>query len=346
MQEIILLTDYQNRFESRHGDRPYRSGMDKEILKGYFSDHGYEARFMKFSEVDFEKEDFRGHHVLYTSSEDFGYHYKDYIEDIILGLELQGAHVIPAFKYLRANNNKVFMEILRNLMNVEEFNNIGTYPTGTIEDLLGKRDQLENRMVIKTAQGATGSGVFLSKNIGHLFKIARRISRTRYPWSELWDLGRSFKHRGYRRESLHRRKFIVQKFIENLKNDWKIYIFGDKYYIFYRPILKKRKFKASGGGYHNYFYGREARIPGGIFDFAQTVFNALDVPRASLDIAFDGSQFYLLEFQALYFGTTGVLLSDEYYIQENDSWIAQKNNPDIEKVYVESIIHYLSRRRS
>lgn len=47
--------------------------------------------------------------ILNTSSEDNGYHYKDYIEDIILGLYLQGAILLPEYKYLRANNNKVYM---------------------------------------------------------------------------------------------------------------------------------------------------------------------------------------------------------------------------------------------
>ena len=111
MKKIYLLTDYKGHFGSKHDAIPYRSGTDKNLLQKYFSEYGFKTVFLGFSEVDFRKMDFKNKYVLYTSSEDVGCHYKSYIEDIVYGLHLQGAQLIPGYKWLQAHNNKVFMEI-------------------------------------------------------------------------------------------------------------------------------------------------------------------------------------------------------------------------------------------
>jgi len=343
MKKIIILTDYQNRFGSKHFDTPYRSGFDKSLLKKYFNEQGYEPVLRNFAEIDFSKENFNNELVLYTSSEDDGYYYKSFIEDVVLGLELQGAIVIPQFKFLRANNNKVFMEILRDQI----IGNTGLKARyfGSIEELLTVTGEFKYPVVIKTAEGASGTGVFLAHSKNELLNIAKKISRTRNFRYELWDFGRSLRHKGYLKESKYRKKIIVQEFVPNLNNDWKIYVFGNRFYIFNRPLQPGRGFRASGGGYENYFYGLNAKAPEGIFDFAQVVFNKLNVPHASLDIAYDGKDFYLIEFQCLYFGTAGILNSDEYFIKKNGQWLTEKNNKNIESNYVYSIINYINRNK-
>ena len=168
MKKIYLLTDYQGRFGSKHNDIPYRSGMDKEKLEGYFKEGGYEAVFMNFSKVDLNDDDWKGRIVLYTSSEDPGYHYKSYIEDIVYGLELAGARVIPAFKYLRANNNKVFMETLRELLIHDTRNGLKTGKIGCMEELDPGDEKIIWPVVIKSSAGASGKGVFLANSANEL----------------------------------------------------------------------------------------------------------------------------------------------------------------------------------
>lgn len=343
MRKIILLVDYKDRFGLKHFDIPYRSGMNKQILKQYFQDNDYDVSFLKFNEIDFSS-DYKDQLVLYTSSEDIGYHYKNYIEDIVYGLELAGAIVIPGYKYLHANNNKVFMEILRNQSSLNEIKNIASYHFGSLVEIKTKLDTLKYPLVFKLAEGASGSNVKLVKSKKDLIKTVKKYCRTRYLQEDLWDLGRSGKHKGYIKESLYRQKFILQEFIPNLVNDWKIYVFYDKYYIFYRPVFEHREFKASGGGYDNYFYGINAQAPEGIFDYAELIYNKLGVPNVSLDIAFDGKFFYLIEFQSVYFGTAGILYSNEYFIKNKGEWIYEQNEKDIEKVYVHSITEYVKNK--
>lgn len=348
MEEIYLLTDYKGHFGSKYNSEPYRSGMRKELLNKYFLSFGYKCQFVNFHTIDFKYSDFKDKIILYTSQEDVGYHYKDFIEDIIYGLELGGAKVLPPYKFLRANNNKVFMEILRDQLQSDIFKTIESNYFGCLEEIEELVDNIEFPVVLKSAEGAMSSGVSLAKNKKELLEQAKKISRTKYLKKELWEKGRAYKHKGYITESKYRKKFIIQNYIPDLQNDWKVYVFGDRYYIFYRPIFKHREFKASGGGYPNYYYGNNASIPEGIFDFAQIFFNELNIPNVSIDVAYDNKQFHLLEFQAVYFGTAGIMkkYSKEYFIKENNSWKDVENEGDIEKVYVESIVNYLSKKKA
>lgn len=340
--EIILLIDYKNVFGSKHFDKPYRSGFDKRLIEKYFEKEGFKTTFIRFADIEFNNR-LKNKIVVYTSSEDIGYYYKSFIEDIVLGLENIGAITIPPYKFLRANNNKVFMEILRQQSSLESIKNIKSRLYGVVEEALNDEDlkNSEYPKVLKLAEGASGKNVVLSYSYNDLIKKAKKLCRTRNIYYDLWDFGRSLKHKGYIRESLYRKKFIVQDFIPNLINDWKIYVFYDSYFIFYRPVLKKRVFKASGGGYDNYFYGLNANIPEGIFDFAKSIREEFNVPQLSLDIAYDGKQFYLFELQFVYFGTAGIPYSEEYFVKQNGKWIAKKNPKDQEFFYVDSIVKFI-----
>ncbi|HAF30856.1 MAG TPA: hypothetical protein DCG75_17590 [Bacteroidales bacterium] len=343
MKKIFLLTDYKNHFGSKHLAFPYRSGFDKTKLENYFSEFGFSVKFMNFTDLDFRKQNFNNEIILYTSQEDVGYFYKDFIEDIVGILEQNGAKNIPSFCFLRANNNKVYMELLRDQLNSNKFKTIKSLYFGSIEELKNKTEIIDFPVVLKSAAGASGRGVSLAKNKNELIKQAKKISNTRNIKKELWEIGRTWKHKGYIKESKNRLKFIVQNFIPDLKNDWKVYVFGEKYFIFYRPIFKHRGFRASGGGYNNYFYGGDAKIPEGIFDFAKELFNELKVPNLSIDIAFDGTKFHLVEFQGIYFGTAGILHkhSKEYFMHVSNEWKPFDNTGEIEKVYVESIVKFI-----
>lgn len=341
-KKIIALVDYKSKFGSKHFDNPYRSGMDKTLLGKLFKEKDYEIEFDFFHKVDLRNaEKFTNSIVIYTSSEDIGYHYKSYIEDIVLGLEELGANLIPRYSYLRANNNKVYMEALRTIkLGEKTFNSMHF---GSLKDLLFVVDDLIFPLVLKNAKGASGTGVFLARSKGELIRFVKKFKDYFYPNEDLKDFIRSYLHKGYNTESVYRDKFIVQPFIPNLKNDWKVYIFGNKLYVFNRPIQKGRGIKASGGGYDNYFYGSEANAPEGMFDYCFDIFVKLDIPHVSLDIAFDGNKFYLIEFQALYFGTAGIPYSKGFFVKSNGVWSFIKEKYCIEAVYVDSLTWYLTR---
>ncbi len=339
MEKIVLLTDYLGHFESKQKSVPKYSGLDKDLLVKEFAGRGYEIQFTGFSDIDFRRQEHRGQIFLYTSSEDPGFIYKDYIEDIIYGLTLRGARVIPGYPFLRANNNKVFMEIMRDLADLPELKNIRTWHFGTLEDLQSKIAGLPSETVIKPASGAMSKGVSRAAGQDELLHHARKLSRTRAYFSELWDLKNTFKYKGFRPGSRYRRKFIVQNLVKGLDHDWKVLVYGSRYFILRREN-RPNDFRASGSGILSF----TEDIPSGILDFASVVYRHFGMPNLSLDIATEGNTFYLLEFQALYFGTYTLEESPFHYRLTDGGWQVQRGRVNLENIYAESICTYLEKK--
>ncbi len=335
MTTIYALTDYKGNFESKYNAVPYNSGMDKDLLKKYFSGFGFEIMFVKFSDViNYPNAFWPDKIVIYTSSEDTGYYYKSFIEDIIFHLELSRAKVIPSYKYLRANNNKVFMELVRHQFNSEAID-LPTTIYGSYEEIKKIRSELNFPLVYKRAAGAMSRGVGIIINQVNLARKIKKISKTPNLLREFWEYGRSLKYKGYIRESRHRKKFLVQQYIEGLNGDFKVLIFGDKYYVLKRGT-RKGDFRASGSGIR--VFSRE--IPEGILEYANLCINILDVPNASLDIGYNGKSFFLIEFQCLYFGSFTLTYSDFYWLRtKHNKFELVEGKSVLEEEYARSIVN-------
>ncbi len=339
MKNIYLLTNYRGAFGNKYKASPYASGMDKRKLAKYLKEYGYNAVFLSPSEIDFRDKKYTNSLVLYTTTEDHREYYKLYIEDIILGLEAIGAIVLPSFIYLKSHHNKVFMEILRDIQNFEPLNNIHTQKFGTLEEFQKYFKKTDDHVIVKMASGASSLGVFLAKGYKDLLSKVKRASKTLHLRTDIKEKLRKIKHKDYIPVSSHRNKFITQNFIPNLTNDWKVLVYNDKYYIFERPV-RKNDFRASGSGKEKYLFGEKASFPKGIFDYVKSIYDKLDVPMLSIDIAFANNQFYTLEFQFTGFGTSGQQLSENYFIIKDNTWIPVYEKLDLEYVFVDSIINY------
>jgi len=135
--KMYFLVDYKNNFGSKFSATPYRSGLDKELLRREFQHRGIDIEFLQFCDVDLRGMSFRNEYIMYSSSEDVEYYYKSYIEDVCYALYLQGAFLIPDYKFLKAHSNKVFMEMLRDILDVDGVKNIRSRGYGTLEELQG-----------------------------------------------------------------------------------------------------------------------------------------------------------------------------------------------------------------
>lgn len=335
--KIIVLTDYKNHFETKFTASPYRSGMDKEALKVYFSELGYQIEYKQFHQVDFNHDEFKNNYFLYTSSEDIDGFYKSYIEDIVYGICLSGGIPIPAFKYLKAHHNKVFMEILRSQSDLETIKSIKSKHYGTQEEFQSANKSIEKPVVIKPASGSMSKGVSLNKTPSEAKKSIQLISKSGNMYEDLKDYFRRFKHKGYLSNSRYRKKFVAQNYIEGLKGDWKILIYLDKYYVLERKN-RKGDFRASGGG--NLSFTKD--VPKELLNFSQEIHSALHVPNLSLDICKKDNTYYLIEFQANYFGTYTLEYSDFYFKKTSGTWGKIEEKSILEKVYAESIASYIN----
>ena len=245
METIYLITDYRDAFYS--SVRNYRGlcSMDTGDLSRLFERQGFDLVIRKYPEIDLAGDEYRGRYVLYQSSEDPGLRYKSYIEDIICGLGLKEAILIPPYPMLRAHHNKVFMEIMRDISINREIKALWSRKFGTYEDF--ENAFLSYPSVIKPAEGAGSRGVGLLRNERDKKRLGRVTSRVFDLWDAVLEKYRRLTRKCYTARSQHRNKFIVQEFVGGLEDDYKVLAFFDKYYVLNRRN-RKGDFRASGSG--------------------------------------------------------------------------------------------------
>lgn len=336
MSEIFLITDYSGRFGTRYTAQPYRSGMDKKLLTDYFRTRGVDTIFVSASEAIRVIDNPEGKVILYTSSEDRGGYYKSFIEDVVLSLEERGAITIPRYIFLRAHNNKDFVEMLRPQWGKISHDALKSECFGSLEEFDKAADGIRLPAVIKRPEGFKSRGVYLSSTVSGLRSRAASLSLTLNIKDFVKDRLRLFIHKGFRPESSHRKKFLVQEFLPNLTGDWKVLIYGEKYYVLRRET-RKDDFRASGSGLFTF----PDQLPEGLLDFASQFPVIFNVPQLSLDIASTGNGFSVLEMQFLYFGTYTIEKAAFFYLLQGDKWNRIEGKSCLEEEYVNSIMLYI-----
>jgi hypothetical protein len=348
MDRIILLTDYRNSFYSRMGSQ--EDGFEQSKLKEYFLKEGFSLDILQFCDINFEDSEWYGTPVLYTSLEDPELYYKNFIEDVILGLEMAGAWIIPSFYFLRAHHNKVFLEILRQNSKLTTIKNLHGHFYGVPSECEERATNFTFPVVVKPAAGAMSTGVTLVKTVSELRKTIYKISKTDRPLREefrniIRPYARKIKkllNPGIKFGTIvsYREKFVTQQFIEGLQNDFKILVYNDKYYVLKREN-RKNDFRASGSGLLSY----PQTLPDGMLDYVKEIFEYFDVPYLSLDIAYNGKVFFLIEFQFLMFGTYTLEKSLFYFQLINNQWIKVDGESKIEYEFVRSVSEYIRRKK-
>jgi hypothetical protein len=240
------------------------------------------------------------------------------------------------------------MEILRDLAVADSvrangtsgFEGIQSSYFGTLEEWEARRMTKgagsPRPTVVKPAAGSLSRGVGMSADAKELRGKIEAISRSRDLRQDLRDSGRALRRNGYVRESRNREKFITQNFVPGLDHDWKVLVFGDRYFAIRRQARAK-DFRASGGG--KLSYSRD--LPEGLLAFAESISRALEVPHVSLDIGVTPEGFLLFEFQALYFGTLTLDHSEFHFVRTGEDWELAEGTSQFERVYADSVIQFL-----
>lgn len=345
METIFAITDYNGHFGSKWLSVPYRSGYNKTKLSSNFKSFGFKIEFIRPSEIQFSKAQWKGVRVLLTSSEERGLRYKSYLEDIAFGLTECGAVLLPALEYLQAHENKIKSLILQNLaiddpIKVLKYQTFGTYEE--LEHLLTTQ-KLEFPCIVKKPDGSKGKGVYLAKNKAELKKITKKISRNFNLFAWLKENVRTYKHKGYKKTSIYSNKFLIQEFVPDLSCDWKVLIYGESIYILKRKV-KSNDFRASGSGY-GYQSGATSDFPMEFIEPLYQFFLNLKVPNLSIDFGHDGTNGFIFEFQALYYGTSTQYKSKELFKRANGEWKLEANESDQESIFTSSIVEFIERNK-
>jgi glutathione synthase/RimK-type ligase-like ATP-grasp enzyme len=336
-RSLLLLADYRGAFYSSMANMHGLCSVDLESLISEFSSRGWDLECRRFSGLDLRKESFADRYVLYQSAEDPGLHYKQYIEDLLLGLELQGARLVPEFRFFRAHHNKAFMELLRDLTPIPGFGSIRARVYGTYEDF--ERDATVYPAVIKGAEGAGSVSVRLIRDAAEKAQHGKAISWTGdVVWSVKEWLKRMLR-RTHVARSVYRRRFVVQDFIENLACDYKVLVYGGKYYVLQRRN-RPGDFRASGSG----LFSWPTEPPEEVLDLALNVFEGLDVPFLSADVAWDGCRAHVLEFQCVSFGPLTMERSEFYFSRGVHGWSSIHEKPNLAREIARSVTEFIHRR--
>lgn len=346
MKDIYIITDYKGRFESKYGASPYRSGLALSHLTDQFSKLGFKINLLKFSSSLLNL-DWNGKYVLYTSQEDDNLLYKSYIDDIIYAIKMSGGILLPSYEFFKAHENKVFMELLlRKILDKKDINLLESRVYGCYEELIIDNNKQQLPAVFKQASGSMSKNVGLLKDYTEIKGIQRKLNYKNTKFA-LKEYLRTIKHKHYIKESFYREKFVVQQFVKDLKSDFKVLIFYNKYFIFERPV-RENDFRASGSGNINYNYGSKVLEDLNILNFCEKAFNYFNIPMLSLDIVKSSKDYFIIEFQAIYFGKVGAVKSDVYYQknEDNNSWDSYENKGDLEYLYAYAIASYINKNEN
>lgn len=334
-KNILILIDDRGQFYS--STKELGGSMNISVIVKELKGFGYNVLIKGFPEIDFKKESYKDFIVLYQSTEDPDLRYKDYIEDVLLGLKISGARLIPKFEYFRAHHNKVFMEILREKMNYGEYPQ--SFHFGTLEELNKSKNQFSYPVVMKPGVGSKSKNIFLASNKKELQKIASKISGS-FTFTNIMRAVKSFFYfKKYKAISNHRRKFIVQKFIPNLSGDYKILVYGNKYYVVRREN-RLRDFRASGSGLLSF----PENVSNELLNYAKYVFEKSDVPFMGMDIAEQNGKLYLIEFQFISMGNYALEKSSFYFSKASGDWKLTQKASVLERVFVESLDKYINNK--
>lgn len=346
-KKILILTDQRGFLAGSR--QPDKLMVDVNAIRKKLENDGFEVEILSIHNVRFPSK-YKGWYVVYPSSEDPGLFYKDYIEDILLGLQTDGAILLPEFNMFRAHHNKMFMEICRNFL-PKEYNTIKSIGFYGVTDFKRKAENITKYpIVIKTAEGSSSAGVYIAQDREEALRIISKASKVSYhsaiyePIQKMKDSIKPHLVRaGLRKRELYsipaRQKMIAQSFVDNLTCDYKVLVFGEKYYVLRRKV-RDNDFRASGSGKFEYPQGPDIELIA-ILNYVKELYAELNVPLLSADVAYDGEKCHLIEFQCVNFGPYTLEFSDHHYEYQTDAWQKIDGKSDLENEMVNAYVRYI-----
>lgn len=338
-KELLLILDSKGKYRQKIDQ--YES-IDLDVFINELKNLGYKVDVTNYFDIANNIDKIKNKQIVYTSHQQLDY--KKYIEDI-LNLLKENNLIIPGFNSLISHENKGYQELQRKILGLDELKSYIISDTADLDKV-----DISYPIVIKRPNSCSSRGVFLAHDRNELDSIIKKhflkkdfnyyillfkrlikkiLKKKTFNWTD-------GKIKDYRYTRL-----ILQQFIPNLDGDYKILVYGNKYYGLKRGV-KKGDFKASGSGIHDY----HQEIPEEVLSFAKSCFDKLNIPFAGFDIAIDqNKKCYLIEFQSIHIGPVTLIHSEKYYTNDSDKWIRHNEKSILEEEYARAIDWYLENRK-
>ena len=352
MKRLIILTDEESEFLVAKADFKNFTSMNIDKIKSYFQARDFTVSVYKFSELDTNL-NYQGIFFLYQTSEAPGTFYKRYIEDLVYFLEKQGAIMIPRHEFLKEHHDKIFMELMRSRFSDESLKTIKSKCYGSWVDAMNYNSTFP--VVIKQVSNSGGAGVFLARNRKEYEKKIKKAGNVIIglsPSDLLLNFIKNSLKKVVKLFSPEKSRYVkyntapvstplvVQSFVEGLYGDYKVLVFGGKYYSMFRKN-RKNDFRASGSGM---FYEVPEEDRKGLLSFARKLTSEIDFPIFGIDIGFDGKNYHLIEFQMIHLGTSALHRSKFWYEFHDNDLVKHDGVSDLEEEFSRSIYEYINLR--
>lgn len=333
MKKILLVTGNDGHFAQKKF--PWQS-LDVVNMKERLVELGYDVEIMTFQVLQKTKFNEFGNYIVYTSSQKI--ELKKYIEDTMYFFDRDNT-LIPSYEALKAHDNKGFQVYMAKKygFNLIESNYFSDY-----RDVTDIRDY---PIVFKFANGASSQGVRLikvfedlKKSVFFIDSISQNIVRLKRKLKEFVFKAR-FDKQWHEYISYGESRFVLQSFVKGLDCDYKVLVFGEKYYILKR-FIQDNDFRASGSGLHSLEIGGDIFA---VLDEAKAFTEKYPSHVYSLDICVSNQEAKVIEFQFTHVGPVTLTDSNCYYISKNDKWKKIEGKSNLEQEYCNAIDIYINR---
>lgn len=313
MKQIAILTrDGKFYGQTR---KPWVSA-DLSKIGRLIREGGYDPLILTYHQVFNQDTDLSGLPIFYTFSQKENL--RHYIGDIIHYLYLKGYTLIPELPLLMCHEDKGYQEMIKKKLGIQSLNSLYFSSSDDLGDY-----EINYPLVLKTIEGSNGTGVFLIKSESELLKtlkkwekisflerlgLLRRIYLRFKKFKEYPNHTQRLDALQYEKHIKPERSFILQPFIPNLQYDYRVLVLFDQLWVT-RRWNRDNDFRASGAKKFDCNFTAEPAL----LDFAMDIFQKFDTPSLSIDVAFDGENYHLIEFQAQHFGVNVIVKNKGYY---------------------------------
>lgn len=310
------------------------------ILQGGFQPFHY-----TYHEVFNKNIDLSGMPVFYTFSQKENL--RHYIGDMIHYFYMKDYDVIPELPLLLCHEDKGYQEILKKMRGIDSLNSLFFSSSDDIHNY-----KIDYPIVLKTIDGSNGNGVFLVKSQEELVKklkkwekitfsekidLLRRAYLRSKKFKEYPDFNSRIDALQYEKHIKPERSFILQPFIPNLKYDYRVLVLYNNLWVT-RRWNRDNDFRASGAKKFDSDFTADPAL----LDFAMDIFKKFKTPSLSIDVAYDGEKYHLIEFQAQHFGVNVIVKNKGYYYFESNEWKFKAERPHIEGAIAKCLLAYLN----
>jgi len=343
MKRIIIITGYNKFFGQAR--KPWAS-LNTDLFVDELKNHGYNIELYEFYQIANDLVKLKNEIIIYSFSQKFNLRFL--IKDTIRYLEKEGNVVIPDFNLLYCHENKGYQEFYKRQLGI-------TKPKALYFSSKREMENMDIKFpkVLKTIEGSNGRGVFLVRSKKDVYRVLKKIEKQLSIFERIDLLRRHFFRKQktfagypdfnpmkdyyqYRDYITQEVPFVLQDFVENLDCDYRVIVLYDRYFAVKR-MTNKGDFRASGT--KKFIFDFE--MPKGLLDYAKEIFDTFKSPLLSMDIGFDGKDFYLFEYQAIHFGISAVVRSNGYHVLENGHWKFTQTTTVFEVAIAEAFDKYV-----